>query len=179
MLSLFGMSVFLALFFGMLRATARRWRYLAQSYAKVPGPPLEKRHMQSAVLLGLSGFNSLKGILTVGVHQTGVSLRVLPPFSLFHDPLFIPYGDISGWRTSWYLDARSTELQFRKAHDVKMVVPAELAEWIGGFAGEKMKLRETSPPGGRAGRGWHAFTLAHAGMSLVMLGVLAYFLLAS
>ncbi len=177
MLSLIGVSVFLGSFGGILWVTARRWRYLAKSYAGTSSAPIEKRYMQSAVLIGLGGFNSLKGIVTIGAHETGVSLRLLAPFSLFHTPLFIPYSDIRGWGTTWYLNARSTELEFRQAPKVKLVMSADQAEWIKSHAGHKMTLRETSPPTGNAGRGWYAFVLINAGVSLGLMAWLSVYLL--
>lgn len=177
MLSVVGLGTFVAIFGGMWWACARRWRHLAKAYGATSHPPIEKRHMQSAVLLGLGGYNSLKGIITIGVHQTGVSLQVLAPFSLFHAPLFIPYGDIRGWGTTWYLDARSTELELRQAPDVKIVMSANQAEWIQSFAGHKVTLHDTSPPAGNAGRGWYAFAIANTGISLVMVAWLSMYLL--
>ena len=178
MLTVFGLIVFAFIFGGMLRANAYRWRYLAKSYAGEAGPALDKRNMRSAVLIGLGAFNSLKGIITIGVHENGVSFRVMPIFSLFHKPLFVPYSDIRGWETTWYLNARSSELEFRRAPEVKVVLPAEDAEWIRSHAGHKMMLRDVSPPQGNAGRGWHAVTVVHAVASLVMIGWLsAHFLM--
>lgn len=178
MLTVFGMIVFAVIFGGMLRANAFRWRYLAKSYAEKAGSVLDKRSMRSAVLIGLGAFNSLKGIITIGVHENGVSFRVMPIFSLFHEPLFVPYSDIRGWETTWYLDARSSELEFRLAPEVKMVLPAADAEWIRDHAGKKIVLRDVSPPQGKAGRAWHAITVVHAFASMVMIGWLsAYFLL--
>jgi hypothetical protein len=177
-LALFGYSVFAFLFFGALWRFAGRWRYLAERYAADPGRPRERRGLQSAVLLGLGGYNVLKGILKVGVHDTGISLRILPPFNLFHKPLFVPFQEIEGWKTTWYLDSRSTELAFRRAPDVKMVVPADLAEWIAGSSRQKMTLHEDRPPQGNAGRGWYAFVLVTGAFMLVMLAILIGFLLA-
>jgi hypothetical protein len=131
--------------------------------------------MQSVVLIGLGAFNSLKGIVTIAVHETGVSLRVMKLFSLFHDPLFIPYKDIRGWETTWYLDGRSTELQFNGVPDIKMVVPFEQAEWIRSYSGQKMMLRNVPPPNGKAGQGWRAFILVHMGYTLAMLAVVLFF----
>jgi len=170
MTTIFGIAVFVFIFGGMQRANARRWRHLAKFYAAKPPEPTHKRSMQSIVLLGLGGFNSLKGIVTIGAHKDGLSLRVLAPFALFHEPLFIPYSDIKGWGTSWYLDAPSTELEFRNVPDVKMVMPQEQAEWISGFAGHRMMVRDTAPPQGNAGRGWWAFALIHAAVAVVALG---------
>lgn len=173
-LAVFGLSVFAALFFGMLWRTACRWRYLATFYATEPGRPIEARRFQNGVLLGLGGFNTLKGILKLGVHETGLSLRLMAPFSLFHPPLFIPYKDIEGWVTTWYLDAKSTELWFRRAPDVKIVMPAQQAEWIGGFAGGKIVLHDVRPPQGNAGRGWRIFIIVVLCYMLFMIGILLF-----
>ncbi|MBI1385161.1 MAG: hypothetical protein GC150_09645 [Rhizobiales bacterium] len=175
MLTVFGLAVFAFLFGGMLRAKAYRWRYLAESYAADPGPPVGERNMRSAVLVGLGAFNSLKGIMTIRTHETGVSFRVMPAFSLFHEPLFVPYTDIRGWKTTWYLDAPSSELEFRRAPQVKMILPAEDAEWIREHAGQKMAFRNVPPPQGNAGRASHFFATTHALLSLVMLAGLAFF----
>ena len=177
-MTVFGLAVFAFIYGGMLRANAYRWRYLAKSYAAEAGPVLDKRNMRSAVLIGLGAFNSLKGILTISLHANGVSFRVMPVFALFHKPLYVPYSDIHGWGTTWYLDARSSELMFRRAPEVKMVLPADDAAWIQSRAGHKMVLRDVSPPQGNAGRGWHAVTVVHAAVSLAMIGWLAaHFLL--
>lgn len=176
-LTIIGPVVFVSLLFGILRTSARRWRYLAESYAAEPGPVLDKRSMRSGVLIGLGAFNSLKGIVTIGIHENGVSFRLLPIFSLFHEPLFVPYGDIRGWRTTWYLDSHSSELEFRRAPDVKMVLPTDDAEWIRNYAGHKMTLRDVGPPKGKAGRGWHAFMVIHAFVSLAMVVFMFYVLL--
>jgi hypothetical protein len=172
-LSVFGLGVFAFLFFGMLWRTAVRWRYLAARYAGEPGKAVETRRMQNGVLLGLGGFNSVKGIINIGVHANGLSFRIMPPFSLFHEPLFVPYDDIRGWRTTWYLDSRSIELEFRNAPEVKLVVPVDQAKWMQKFAGNRMVLKDEPPPGGKAGRGWYAFMLVSAGISLAMLVVMA------
>lgn len=169
MLSLFGYSVFLFLFFGALWQQACRWRYLSRRYAGKAERPLSERKWQYGVLIGLGGFNSLKGILNLRAHETGLTLRVVAPFSLFHDPLFIPYRDIEGWAATWYLNAPSIELAFRQAPDVKMIVPADTAEWIATSAGRQVRIYNVEPPDGNAGRGWHAFTIANMSVSLVML----------
>lgn len=169
LLSIFGVGFAAALFGGILWSNARRWRYLSKFYSEPVRHPLEVRNLQSAVLLGLGGFNSLKGILTIGLDKTGISLRVLKPFSLFHAPLYIPHRDINGWNTTWYLDARSTELEFSGAPDVKIIMPAEQAEWIQSYSGQKLSLHNATPPEGKAGRGWHAFSVVHAAIALAMI----------
>lgn len=177
MLAFFGISVFVSILVGVLWSTSRHWRALAEHYASPDARSSEVRHMQNAVLIGLGSFKSLKGIVSIGVNDAGVSLRVMPLFSLFHEPLFIPHSDIQGWSTSWYLDGESTELQFRSTPDIKMVVPTETAEWIKGYAGHQMVLKSIEPPSGKAGQGWRLLLLVHASMALMMLGWLAHMFL--
>lgn len=175
MTTIFGIAVFVFIFGGMQRANARRWRHLAKVYAATANEPTHhhsshKRSMQSLVLLGLGGYNSLKGIVTIVAHKDGVSLRIMAPFALFHAPLYIPYSDIQGWGTSWYLDAKSTELSVRQVPDVKIVMSQDQIDWIRGFAGHQMIVRDTAPPRGKAGQGWRAFALVHAAMGVAILG---------
>lgn len=175
---IFGYGVFAAIFGGMWWVGARRWRYLSGSYAAVAASePINKRSMQSVVLLGLGGFNTLHGITTIGLHKSGISLRILPPFSLFHAPLFIPFDDIHGWRTSWYLNAKSTELRFQDAPDVQMVMPLELAEWVQSGANGQMQLSENAPSDGNAGQGWRSFLVLTLVLMTTASLYLAYLLL--
>lgn len=169
MLHLFGLSVFGLLMGGMLWANSRRWRYLAAAYAGAPDKAIERRKLQNAVLIDGSGFNALSGTVTMGLHEAGISFRIILPFSLFHEPIFVPYGDIRGWRTLWYLDAPSTELAFRRAPDVKMIVPFEQAKWLQTYSADRMELREVDPPQGRTGRGWFTFNLMHLILVVVMM----------
>lgn len=178
MLNVFGLLVFAALLGGMLRAKAYRWRYLAQIYGGEAGPVIDTRSMRSAVFIGLGAFNSLRGVITIGIHERGVSFRVMPLFSLFHDPFWVPYRDIRGWKTTWYLDAPSSELEFRRAPDVKLVVSADDAAWIQRHSGHAMPLSDQPPPHGSAGRGWHSLALGHAFAALIVIGwLLAHFFL--
>lgn len=174
-LTIFGLAVFCFLYFGIIWRHTVRWRYLADFYAGDGGPPFETRRVQSAVLIGLGGFESLHGIVNMSAHETGVGLRMLLPFSLFRKPLFIPYGDIEGWETTWYLDAPSTELSLRRAPDVKIVMSRERAEWLAGYSGRKFTVHDVPPPQGKAGQGWRRFVLGvliyMAAGTVVLLGV--------
>ncbi|MEM9332590.1 MAG: hypothetical protein AAGA53_14770 [Pseudomonadota bacterium] len=174
MFGLFGIVVFAGIFGGMLWANARRWRYLAEYYAEDKENPVEKRIMQSAVLVGRGGYNSLHGILTIGVNNSGLILRILSPFSLFHNPLFIPFDEVKGWGTTWYLNRESTELQFSRAPDVKVIMPLEQAEWIENYSKGEMALSELDPPQGKAGRGWYFFVLINLVCAVVAFAYLGW-----
>ncbi|MDJ0613975.1 MAG: hypothetical protein QNJ29_09880 [Rhizobiaceae bacterium] len=170
----FGLSVFLALFFGMQWRNAMRWRYLSETYASDHSTVLENRKLQNAILLGLGGYNSLKGIVNIGVSKSGIALSILKPFSLFHAPLFIPFSDIRGWSTTWYIDGKSSELNLTNAPDVKIVMPREQVEWIRSYSGGAMQLSDESPPQGKAGRGAYFFVLINAIIALIALAYLGW-----
>lgn len=178
MLSLIGVGTFLFFFGGILRANAYRWRRLAESYAKdTPSVCKRRQTMQTVVLISAGGFNSLKGIVTIGVHDNGVSLSVMPVFSLFHAPLFIPFSDIESGETTWYLNAQSVELSFRKEPDIKLVMSADQLDWISQASAKKITVTHNSiqrpSPTGR----WHAFATIHAGISLIMVGCIVWLIL--
>lgn len=119
-----------ALYFVYYR-NAARWRSLAAVYGAVPGPPGEERRFASCVLYGGGvGTNSYRGLIILGVHDNGVSLRLTPPFNGFHRPIFVPFDHIAGWQQSWYLDATSIELTLRQVPDIKIIMPAEQVTWL-------------------------------------------------
>lgn len=94
---LVGVGFVLALIAGMYKANARRWGRLARAY-RVTGhlPSHAETGMQTIILLGGDlGWNSYRGITTVGVAPEGLLLKLMPPFSIFHPPLLIPYSDLS------------------------------------------------------------------------------------
>ncbi|MFY0612087.1 MAG: hypothetical protein JXQ99_11215 [Hyphomicrobiaceae bacterium] len=127
--------------------------------------------MRTAVLIGLGVTRSFPGCVAIGIHERGVSFRVIPILSMFCKPLFIPFRDISGWDTTWFLNAKSSELHFRRVEEIKMVLPAEDAEWIRGRGGNKMALNSFPPPQGNAGQRWRAVYLTY---SFLMIAVVAF-----
>ena len=154
---------------GILWANSRRWRYLSQYYGEPKRIPRKKQSGQSAVLVGMGGYNSFNGILTIAIHKTGISLRPIVPFALFHRTLFISFDEINGWGTSWYLNRQSTELELAQAPDVKILMPSEQAAWINSHAGGEMMLSEQPHPAGKAGRGAFGFVVGAGVFMSVML----------
>ncbi|WP_404305640.1 hypothetical protein [Neorhodopirellula lusitana] len=102
---LVGYSLPVGLMGMMWKANARRWTRLAQTYRAVdPGICIRKRTMQTVILVaGDIGWNSYKGIVTVGVTREGILLKVMPLFSIFHPPLLIPHADCHIEPRRWYL----------------------------------------------------------------------------
>lgn len=122
----------LGLFLGVWAMIAQaRWGYLAEAYAAGRREmPSRRIRMQKLVLKGRRPtFQTYSGITTIGATEEGLWLSLMPGFSFFHEPLFIPWRDIEVERRKWvFYDA--LELTARRAPDVKMIVYPEALEWI-------------------------------------------------
>ncbi|TWT43167.1 hypothetical protein [Botrimarina hoheduenensis] len=130
--SLVGVGVFVALMVGISRANARRWHRLADVYrAPETLPPGAQTHWQTVFLVGGDiGWNSYRGILTVGVTPQGLLLKLMPLFSLLHPPLLIPYADLSLEPKRWYLIGKTHQMTVRRVSDVQLIVHDTLVDWI-------------------------------------------------
>jgi len=132
MLSLVGYGTFVGLMYGVWKANARRWNRLAAAYRAPAGIQCAaERTMQTVILVGGQvGWNSYKGIATVGVTEEGILLRLMLPFTLFHPPLLIPYGDSQIEPRKWYLIGKTSQLTLRKVGNVQVIIHDELLHWI-------------------------------------------------
>ena len=159
-LSVIGGGVFIGLLWLVYSRDAHMWRYLAAAYARPWAEPREVRRLQSAVAYGRGvASKSYNGVLTIGRHADGVALRLLPPFSIFHDPIFIPFKDIRGWEQLWYLDATSYELEFEQAPEVKLVMPAKQVKWLQENSFGRMQVSETRSPNAARPNFWYVIIL--------------------
>lgn len=132
-----GYGVFFGLMYGIWKANARRWTRLARKYGCIDGSLSEesqcfaKRTMQTVILVGGDvGWNSYKGIVTVGVTPEGILLQLMPPFSTFHRPLLIPFRDSRVEPKQWYLFGKSFQYSVAQVSDVQIIVHDELQHWI-------------------------------------------------
>lgn len=132
MLSLIGYGTFVGLMCGIWKANARRWNRLAAAYrAPAEITCIAERTMQTVILVGGQvGWNSYKGIVTVGVTEDGILLRVMRPFGAFHPPLLIPYGDNKIEPRNWYLIGKTSQLTLSKVDNVQVIIHDELLRWI-------------------------------------------------
>ena len=108
------------------------------------------------------------------MHETGIALSVIPPFSFFHKPLFIPYSEIRGWNQFWYVNARSLELEFISAPDVKLVMPASQVKWIQNKSRGQIELTGEHSPHRQRPNLWYAVIVVQG---LMAVGLLGYFAL--
>ncbi len=129
---LFSYSVPIAFVALIWKCNARRWSRLAQAYrADDANDGTAKRIMQTVILVaGDIGWNSYKGIATVSVTRKGILLKLMKPFSVFHPPLLIPFGDCHIEPRHWYLIGKTVQYSLRGVSDVKMIVHEDLQDWI-------------------------------------------------
>ncbi len=155
---------------------AHKWRILAGPYARAWHKPIKQRWLGNVILYGGGpAFASYSGVVFLGVHETGISLRHIPFLSPFHAPIFIPYDDIRSRNTVWFLNARSVELEFLRAQDVKMVLPRETVEWVSKSSGVELYIHDGSTTHGARPNFWYAATLLIGVFALVLITPIALF----
>jgi hypothetical protein len=135
--SLFGWAVFAGIFAMVQRTAAYRWRILASSYADGSRRPARaEKRLQKLTMFGPGRLFSSYMPVTVGIHEDGLSLRLLPPFSIFHTPLFVPFDDLQVKRSSWYLNAESFSLTPSRGNGIEIIIDGELFSWISSNSGK-------------------------------------------
>ena len=137
LLHFIGYSVFIGVMYGMWKSNARRWSRLARKYSAGEQVPSQdslcfaKRTKQTVILVGGNvGWNSYKGIVTVGVTSEGILLQLLFPFSIFHAPLLISYRDCSIEPKKWCLFGKSHQYTLTHVSDVQLIIDDDLQHWI-------------------------------------------------
>ena len=134
------------------------WQYLEQVYGRPWQTPIHERWGHAVLYGKFPVSKAYNGILKVGVHHNGLSLRIMfPIISFFCRPLFIPYGDICGWDQTWYLNAKTVELELSGAPEVKIAMPREQVEWIRNTSGVKIAMMNQTSPHRDKPVIWHAF----------------------
>ena len=116
----------------MLKRSAFRWEHLAARYAgEMSAPPLAEKHMQTVILKGAGiAYNHHGGIATVSITEAALAIRLLPPWSIFHAPLVIPFDDITVSPAAWYAVGESYKLNFANAPEIDVIITGELLNWI-------------------------------------------------
>lgn len=134
---LLGGAIVVALLGGIWKCNARRWNRLAAVYRadcseqNSLDPESEQLSYQTLILTGGAvGWNSYKGITTVGVSRDGIMLRPHTLFSIFHPPLLIPFGDLSIKAKRWRLFGQTYECTLSGVHNVRIIIDEGLLNWI-------------------------------------------------
>ena len=130
-----GYGVFFGLMYGILKVKAGYWNRLAEKYAVDPSDrPLSfaKRNMQTVFVAETRlKSQSYLGITTVSVTRDGIFLSLIPPFSIFHRPLLIPFGDCRVEPSRWYLFGNASyQFTLSQVKGVQIIINDDLQEWI-------------------------------------------------
>ena len=131
-LYLIGFSVFFGSLYLVWKSNAWRWNRLASQYAnQVDSPIVAEKKLQQIILVGEGvAYNAYMGITRVGISEIGLSLSLLPPFSIFHPPLLIPFEDMLIEPTSWYLNCTSYKICTARVPQIEIIVDGKLKSWI-------------------------------------------------
>lgn len=118
------------------RVSQVRWHPLAKFYASdQTTPSKEKRFESMTIQVSGMAFHRYRAILAVGVYDSGITLRLLGPFSIFHPPLSIPFADLTVVERRWFL-MRAFQLTAAKASQLKITIFPHLYQWILDAAGD-------------------------------------------
>lgn len=162
---------------GMLAFIYKRfaidWEELSRVYARPWQAPREQRRFTNMILYSEGRpARSYKGVVQIGLYPDGIALRPNRFLVPFHPPIFIPFEDIRGWDQRWYLDARSTELSFRKTPHMRVIMPQKQVEWMIAGACKPVPVSSARPPHGT--RPWltHYLALGSGGLAVMMIAAL-------
>lgn len=166
--TILGLAFVVVLVGTIYKRDAIHWQHLEQAYGRPWQQPLRER-WASAVLYGKFPLSkAYNGILKLGVHKDGVSFRVMfPLISYFCRPLFIPYRDIRGWNQTWYLNAKTVELELARAPEVKIAMPHDQLEWIRSTEGKGISMTNKPSPHHAKPKIWHAYTIVSSTVMIV------------
>lgn len=156
---------------------AQHWEYLAQTYERRWTAPLRERWGHAVLYGKFPASKSYNGIVKIGVHKDGLSLKIMiPVISFFCKPLFIPFHDIISWDQTWYINTKTVELELAGAPEIKIAMPREQVEWIRSKGGNDIKMMTQPSPYQNKPVIWYRFLLV---TSLLFVISMLYILFAT
>lgn len=145
----FGLALVCGLLYFVYKRFAADWEDLAGIYGRPWQPPrIQKRFANLVVYSEQRPPRTYKGVVSIGLHEDGIGLRPNRWLVPFHEPVFVPYDEIKGWRQDWYLDTPSVELSLRRAPALRLIMPKHQVEWLTRFADESIPISPDRPPHG-------------------------------
>ncbi len=166
----FGGVIVVALMSMIYKRDAVDWEQLVTAYGRDwTEPRLLKRFANMILYSDGRPAKSYPAMISIGLYDDGIAFRPNRVLVPFQRPVFIPYADIQGWDQNWYLDAKSTELSFRKAPHMRIIMPHEQVEWMLSLAKGPPRISAERPPHGT--RPWITYyvALASGAMALVVI----------
>jgi hypothetical protein len=165
---LFGLAFVVVLMGFVYKRDAVDWEQLVKVYGRDWREPLLLKRFANMILYSEGRpAKSYKGIVAIGLYEDGIALRPNRILVPFQQPIFIPYADIQGWDQTWYLDAKSTELSFRKTPHMRMIMPQDQVEWMLTLSRGAAQISTERPPHGT--RPWISYYVALASGAMVLV----------
>lgn len=145
----FGLALVSGLLFFVYKRFAADWEDLVSVYGRPWQPPrILKRFANLVVYSEERPPRTYKGIVSIGLYEDGIGLRPNRWLAPFHEPVFLPYDEIKGWRQYWYLDSPSVELSLRRAPSHRLIMPKKQVEWLTTISDEPIPVSPERPPHG-------------------------------
>jgi hypothetical protein len=131
MTSPFTLVLFAGALYLVIRFQNIRWRLLVPTYASSAEKPAKavKRFAVVVARGGMPFFTKYVGV-SIAIHDDGLGLRIVPPFSFGAPPLFLPFDEMTVRRTDWYLNSGSFSIRMRRNAGVELIIDEELFSWI-------------------------------------------------
>ncbi len=146
---LFGGAIVVGLMSVIHKRDAVDWDQLVSIYGRDWQTPRPHKRFANMILYSEGRpAKSYKGIVEIGLLDEGIAFRPNRILRPFQPPILIPYTDIQGWDQDWYIDSKSTELSFRKAPHMRMIVPRDQVEWMLSLTGGTVQISQNRPPHG-------------------------------
>jgi hypothetical protein len=131
MTSPFTLVLFAGALYLVIRFQNLRWRLLAPAYASSADRPAKavKRFATVVARGGMPFFTKYVGV-SIAIHDDGLGLRIVPPFSFGAPPLLLPFDEMTVRRTDWYLNSGSFSIRMKRDAGVELIIDEELFSWI-------------------------------------------------
>ncbi len=114
------LATIIGFFVSVLFLTSFQCRRLAKTFPSNSAITGKTYHFRSAQF-GLSGF---RGLIDITVGEAGIRIEMFQVFALFHNPILIPWSEITAIERDGMLIRESTEIVVKPAHgDISFRLP--------------------------------------------------------
>lgn len=137
--SLFGLAVFVAIMWWVVKAHSRMWRLVADRYSGLAGGPAIARKLETIVITrrgdlgsmvsGNANFRQYAGTVMTVTRQ-GLQLSLVPPLNVMCPPLLLPFDQMSLERTSWALWPEPYAIRMTSLPDIDIIIGRDTVRWL-------------------------------------------------
>ena len=136
---LVALAIFLGLMWFVARAHSHMWRQAAARYSrrnrlqsrarKLDSIVIAKRGASGGLPFGTADFRVYP--IMIGIHDTGLSMSVIPPLNLVMcPPLFLSFDEMKLEETTWALWPSPYAIRMRQSPDFDIIVGRDTVRWV-------------------------------------------------